>query len=107
MTEVTLAVGEDHVVSLEDRGGAGYIWTASVAGDAVALTAETSEAPPRATSGPEPPDTYGTMRIFTLTARAPGRATATFALVRPWENGAKPLETRVLELRVLKNDDGQ
>lgn len=98
--EVSLGVAERHSISLDDRGGAGYVWKMNLAEDAVVLISEERKLPEPARSGGPPPETYAVTRRFTFQAVQPGRGTATFTLEPVLRSDEPPIDTLVLEFEV-------
>ena len=89
---VTLAVGADARLRLAENASTGYRWSAELDADTVAI--EDRWRAPSATAGPG----AAGERWIRLRALAPGTATLTLRLSRPWEPVAA--EERRLTVRV-------
>ncbi|MEA4943527.1 MAG: protease inhibitor I42 family protein [Propionicimonas sp.] len=94
----TLRVGEKRELALPGLGTAGFLWSASLDGDAAAVELAwergfgTDDSPrPVGASAPE---------RLRITAAAPGRARIHLAQQRPWEQG-RPLAAHTVDVEVL------
>jgi predicted secreted protein len=81
--QVTLQVGEEHVVRLEGMAAAGYEWTSEAEGGGV--TVDRVEADPQRPDPGSIPAGFSFPEAFRIRGLAPGHATVRFVLRRPWE----------------------
>jgi predicted secreted protein len=91
--DLTIAVGEEHVVRLEGHGSSGYRWEASVDGQSVVSVwmAMAEQSAIRS-------DTFSVDQLGIIRAIGPGNAVVRFRLRRSWES--EPREERIVKVTV-------
>jgi predicted secreted protein len=101
-TRIELKVGERYVLKLQGLGAAGYTWEYAVegVGNVVAVSKETSDAPPQTETGELLPPGYSRDELVTIKALEPGHITIRFVQRRPWEKDKPPLKEHVLEVYI-------
>jgi inhibitor of cysteine peptidase len=89
--EVTLAVGDLLVVTLESNPTTGYAWSLAGAGESGVIAVAGNEfIAPEST---EPLVGQGGVEVWTFQALAAGEVTIAMEYVRPWEQGVDPVDT--------------
>jgi len=89
--DVTLAVGDLLVVTLESNPTTGYAWSlaGAVEDDAIAFAGNDFIAPESA----EPMVGQGGVEVWAFRALAAGEVTISMEYARPWEQGVEPVDT--------------
>lgn len=83
--DVTLKVGEEHLVPLETLMTAGYVWEPEVTGDDPIVTVSKRDP---GSAGAGAAVGAGPAEVFAITALRPGSTVVRFTQQRPWDPSA-------------------
>ncbi len=90
--EVTVAVGDSLIVTLESNPSTGFSWALADNSDERVLQQVDHEfVPPETTGTPVPGQ--GGEEVWTFRALKEGTSTISMEYIRPWEEDAEPAET--------------
>jgi hypothetical protein len=106
LRRLELRAGEQHVITLEGLGAAGYVWTFHVDGSPgiVSIAKKIGAAPALPSHTPE---TFSVQESFTIAAALPGRVVVTFLQMRPWESDETPPRAQIVFEILVKRPSTQ
>jgi predicted secreted protein len=95
--QLSLHTGEERSVLLPSRAGAGYVWEASVEGEAIVEASTHFEQADEAAVGQR---TFSPNERLTLRGRGAGTTSVRLTQRRSWEHGVEPIEAHVITVNV-------
>jgi predicted secreted protein len=95
--EISLRVGEEQMLLLPSRAGAGYVWEADVDDEAVVEASTKFEGADDAAVGAR---TFSENERLHLKGVAEGATTVRLVQRRTWEEGVKPISAHALTVNV-------
>ena len=101
--EITLLVGETHVLPLEGRGSGGYVWSYKLSGDinAVEIRIEGVRKPFRFSD--DRPAAGSVQEQLVVTGLSPGRVELELAQRRAWEKEKPAIAEQFVVVRVYSD----